>query len=182
MELIELIFHFLLLSLFCFLSFFLFFPPLFFFFPPLYIYINSPVEIHLLRLCSHVCTSCYIYIYYFLPMSVLRTIYIYILLYLSFYIYIRINIIRIVERICVYIYIRGIPVDECKKKKTFEKCNVWKKWPRTTTRKFFSIGHRSYMYIYRYIHIEKKKIIYIDVHIWIHIYICVSITPYLLPP
>lgn len=91
-------------------------------------------------------------------MSVLRTIYIYILLYLSFYIYIRINIIRIVERICVYIYIRGIPVDECKKKKTFEKCNVWKKWPRTIARKFFSIGHRSYMYIYRYIHIEKKKI------------------------
>lgn len=54
-------------------------------------------------------------------MSVLRTIYIYILLYLSFYIYIRINIIRIVERICVYIYIRGIPVDECKKKKIFLK-------------------------------------------------------------
>lgn len=86
-------------------------------------------------------------------MSVLRTIYIYILLYLSFYIYIRINIIRIVERICVYIYIRGIPVDECKKKKTFEKCNVWKKWPRTITRtnSFQSGTDRICIYIDIYI-------------------------------
>lgn len=178
---IELIFHFLLLSLFCFLSFFLFFPPLFFSFH-LYIYILIPPLKYIYYVSVHTFVRRVTYIYTIFYQCQYYERYIYILLYLSFYIYIRINIIRIVERICVYIYIRGIPVDECKKKKTFEKCNVWKKWPRTTTRKFFSIGHRSYMYIYRYIHIEKKKIIYIDVHIWIHIYICVSITPYLLPP
>lgn len=91
-------------------------------------------------------------------MSVLRTIYIYILLYLSFYIYIRINIIRIVERICVYIYIRGIPVDECKKKKTFLKNVTSGKNGRVQLRvnSFQSGTDRICIYIDIYIYRKKK--------------------------
>lgn len=45
----------------------------------------------------------------------------------------------------------------------------------------FNRAQIVYVYISIYTYREKKNI-YIDVHIWIHIYICVSITPYLLPP
>lgn len=114
------IFHFLLLSLFCFLSFFLFFSPLFFSFH-LYIYILIPPLKYIYYVSVHTFVRRVTYIYTIFYQCQYYERYIYILLYLSFYIYIRINIIRIVERICVYIYIRGIPVDECKKKKIFLK-------------------------------------------------------------